>query len=558
MTIQTTRAAIAISSITTAIWRLEVDVGILSQGLEKVIKKEAICKMATELSSLITKLRTYHPFGKELKPAALNFIVDYSRFITALENINEMVGLQLVKKQVTHQVQSFVVNYRRFGKPTNGELLHTLVYGPPGCGKTQLGQYLAELWTTSGCLSSEGAATQPNKSKPPTPLDTEKTTLRQNLAIKESQLQQCQERIRNTSTTVNNVLTQFNNVRKKVHARVDNEEQRVQAKFQKIKEDLKEIRGEFYSPGVVTGILKPLESRVDVLPVTVPRIPGVKSIFGNAHPPLLPQIQQTADKLDIFLNQLPSIMQDLGIRTETKKDTTTHSPQAKFIRITRGDLVGKYQGHTTAKVRDLLTQYAGGVVMIDEAYNLCTSGQDDFGKEALTEINNHMTTYPDRIIFIFAGYRKDMEDSVLKHQPGLARRFNWTFEIIEYTPAELNTIFQQQLKKALSAETTMNDQTEKELAKLFEDNKSRFPHYGGDTERFCTSLKDVVNSRNWELALDETVTVSDYNKMFLTITTEHVKQAYSKYLDNSVKQKEEDKKKKDEEESFRKIAHIYT
>src|SRR5665648_191933 len=125
MTIQTTRAAIAISSITTAIWRLEVDVGILSQGLEKVIKKEAICKMATELSSLITKLRTYHPFGKELKPAALNFIVDYSRFITALENINEMVGLQLVKKQVTHQVQSVVVNYRRFGKPTNGELLHT-------------------------------------------------------------------------------------------------------------------------------------------------------------------------------------------------------------------------------------------------------------------------------------------------------------------------------------------------------------------------------------------------------------------------------------------------
>lgn len=496
--------------------------------------------MATELSSLITKLRTYQPIGNELRPSALSFIIDYHRFISTLENIEQMVGLKSVKAQVADQVKSFIVNYRRFGKPTNGELLHTLVYGSPGCGKTQLGQHLAELWTVSGCLSQDGTS----RTKLQPTQDNEKITLRQNLAMKESQLLQCQERIRTIGTNINNVLTQFNNVRKKVKARVDTDELRVQAKFQKIKEELRELQGMNVS-----------ETRMDVLPVTVPRIPGVKSVFGNAHPPLLPQVP---DKLDFLFSQLPVLMQDLSVKKETPPQEK--NGQAKFIRVTRGDLIGKYQGHTTAKVRELLTQYVGGVIMIDEAYNLCTSGQDDFGKEALTEINNYMTTYPERIVFIFAGYRKDMEETVLKHQPGLARRFNWTFEISEYTSDELNTIFRQQLKKALSAEAQMSDETVAEISSIFENDKSKFPYFGGDTERLCTSLKDVVNSCHWHSALNDTMSASDYNDLFVTITTQHVKDAYKKYLDNSIKQREEDRKKKEAEEekkSFDKISHMY-
>lgn len=209
--------------------------------------------------------------------------------------------------------------------------------------------------------------------------------------------------------------------------------------------------------------------------------------------------------------------------------------------------------------------------MIDEAYNLLTSGQDDFGKELLTEIINFMTTWPDKIIFIFAGYRKEMEESVLKFQPGLARRFNWTFEITEYSPSELCKIFQKQLRKVFTpdpklgkveAQVEISEETLTKIEKFFQDNKDKFPFFGGDTERLCTCLKEVINSQNWERALDDTMSNDDFNKLFTEISFESFERAYKKYLENSAKLKEEQRKKDEEEkakkESMSKIGHLYS
>jgi DNA polymerase III delta prime subunit len=479
--------------------------------------------MTSELSSLINCLKTYTPIGTDIRPQALGFIIDYKRFVNTLENINNMIGLEMIKNQITDQVKSFIVEYRRFGNPTNKQKLHTLLYGPPGCGKTKIGEYLAELWVCSGCLpvATKGDQkifhNQPDVSGISSILapklnlktdETEKVSLRQNLAIQTAQLRQCQQRIQNTTAIINNILTQYNNVRKKVKAKVPDHEAQIQAKFQEIKKNLKEINGE----AVVSNIETP-----EILPVTIPKFPGLRSIFGNSNPPLLPQIPN-------------NILSPLKIEEPLK-------PLAKFSRLTKGDFVGKYQGHTTDQVRKVLLEHIGGVIMIDEVYNLCTSSQDDFGKEALTEINNFMDTFSDKIIFIFAGYRKDIEETVLKVQPGLVRRFNWTFEIKEYSAQEINLIFQQQLKNKLSL--VPSDETSEKLATFFKDNVSKFPHFGGDTERLCDTVKETFNQEYWKSALDDTISKENYNNLFTNIDFNCIKNAFKKYLANSSKERQE-------------------
>lgn len=526
--------------------------------------------MSTDLSLLTVQLKSYLSVEPEKRPQALNFIVDYPRFIKTLENIDSLIGLQQAKQQIAQQVKSFIVNYRRFRQPTNREMLHTLIYGPPGCGKTELGQLLAELWASSGCLPTDtsgeklflvhhgssskstlggGAGSSVN--------DAEKITLRQNLAVRDSQIRQYQDRIRTLNATVGTALTNLNNVRKKVKSKGVSEgsEQRVQAKFQEIKESLKAVTG---NPS--SSPIRPPVSNSHVLPVTVPKMPGSRSVFGESQPP------------KDFIPLLPKVGPNPVSFLDPKAKSDPNKPLAKFVRITRGDLVAKYQGHTTDQVREILIQHVGGVVMIDEAYNLCTSGQDDFGKEILTEIINFMTTHPDKIIFIFAGYRKEMEESVLKFQPGLARRFNWTFEITEYSSEELCSIFQKQIKRSYSSAKTglpdveimMKEETIKKMKSLFEENKSKFPFFGGDTERLCTCLREVINSQHWERALDDKVTSEDYSRLFDEVTYEEIETAYQKYLQNSAKLKEEEKKKEKEEkeekekkESFEKVRHMY-
>ena len=319
-------------------------------------------------------------------------------------------------------------------------------------------------------------------------------------------------------------MTLLNNLRKKVRSRKAERELYIQSKFQEIKRNLRSLT----ETQDFTYTLN--QSAPEILPVTVPKVPGARSLFGSSNPPLLPRIPSCLD----LVSQLPD------------------KPMSKFTRLTRGDLVGKFQGHTTDQVRKLLQEHVGGVIMIDEAYNLCTSAQDDFGKELLTEIINFMTTWPDKIIFIFAGYRKEMEESVLKFQPGLARRFKWTFEIEDYTSEEINKIFQQQVKACVGE---LDDTTVSELSKFFKDNVAKFPHFGGDTERLCDFVKEQYYEQNWITALDDNVV--GFEQLFGKIKFSCIVSAFKQYLEHSVKEKEEARRKKEEKESFDKVKHMY-
>jgi hypothetical protein len=102
----------------------------------------------------------------------------------------------------------------------------------------------------------------------------------------------------------------------------------------------------------------------------------------------------------------------------------------------RADLVAGYVGQTAIKTREKCEAALGGVLFIDEAYALAQGGEQDFGKEAITELLDFMTSYKDRLAVIAAGYPEPMRQ-FLRANDGLSRRFGRHFNMPEYTDDQL-------------------------------------------------------------------------------------------------------------------------
>jgi SpoVK/Ycf46/Vps4 family AAA+-type ATPase len=118
-------------------------------------------------------------------------------------------------------------------------------------------------------------------------------------------------------------------------------------------------------------------------------------------------------------------------------------PRDRFVEKNGLDLKGKYLGHTSHTVKEAIADAMGGCLFLDEAYALVDGGGDGFSSEAvrtlLTEVENNRTN----LLVVLAGYEDKMltnEDSLMKTDPGLPRRFATTLHLEDYSPAELALI----------------------------------------------------------------------------------------------------------------------
>ena len=117
-----------------------------------------------------------------------------------------------------------------------------------------------------------------------------------------------------------------------------------------------------------------------------------------------------------------------------------------FVEVTRESLVAGYSGQTALKVDDLVKKAMGGVLFIDEAYNLVNGDHDEFGKEAFNTLLTKAENYRDRLMVIMAGYEEPMRQLILVNE-GMARRFPHELHFEKYTEDELFQIMQFMLKK---------------------------------------------------------------------------------------------------------------
>lgn len=79
----------------------------------------------------------------------------------------------------------------------------------------------------------------------------------------------------------------------------------------------------------------------------------------------------------------------------------------KVSYVSAQNLIGEYVGQTAPKTEKVIKDNLGGIIVLDEAYILAGKAQE-YGNEAITVMLKEMEK--NRTMFIFAGYKKEMED----------------------------------------------------------------------------------------------------------------------------------------------------
>ena len=97
-------------------------------------------------------------------------------------------------------------------------------------------------------------------------------------------------------------------------------------------------------------------------------------------------------------------------------------------------------GGSEAKIKktiDGIIDNGGGVLFIDEAYALTSSGsENDFGPLVIAELIRAMVNHSDKLMVIAAGYADKMQE-FLDSNEGLRSRFTRSITLPSYTVDEL-------------------------------------------------------------------------------------------------------------------------
>jgi SpoVK/Ycf46/Vps4 family AAA+-type ATPase len=110
--------------------------------------------------------------------------------------------------------------------------------------------------------------------------------------------------------------------------------------------------------------------------------------------------------------------------------------EGQLVEVDRSSLVAQYIGHTAVLTKSKIESAFGGILFIDEAYNLVGRGHADFGIEAVDTILKMMEDHRGEFIVVVAGYEELMMQ-FLNSNPGLKSRFDKIFRFDDHSTVEL-------------------------------------------------------------------------------------------------------------------------
>jgi SpoVK/Ycf46/Vps4 family AAA+-type ATPase len=197
--------------------------------------------------------------------------------------------------------------------------------------------------------------------------------------------------------------------------------------------------------------------------------------------------------------------------------------KVKFNIVKRSDLISEYLGGTTIKTLETLNRCKNGVIFIDEAYSLGSNGSEDiYAKDCVDTINQYLSENVDKIVCIIAGYKKELDSCFFSLNPGLRRRFPWTFTIENYNSEELADIFYKIINEK-EWETTCE---KKDIINLINKNLVLFDGNGGDINTIIEKSLIISVRNNFGKCNNYTIELRDFSEaldIYITNKTNNLK-----------------------------------
>jgi SpoVK/Ycf46/Vps4 family AAA+-type ATPase len=188
-----------------------------------------------------------------------------------------------------------------------------------------------------------------------------------------------------------------------------------------------------------------------------------------------------------------------------------------MIETDRQGLVAGYVGQTAIKTTERIDEAMQGVLFIDEAYALTSTGRSshgDFGDEAIQTLLKRMEDHRGEFFVFVAGYPENM-DAFMKANPGLASRFDKILRFEDYAPEELLEIalfmFQQEHYRV---EEDAREHLGKYLAFLYQFRDKYF----GNARSVRQVVMETIKNQNLRVA----VMPSEGEEQFHTIRLDDV------------------------------------
>jgi hypothetical protein len=497
-------------------------------------------KVSQNVKILIDHIQTLYLSSDPI----LNGVNDVEMLYDALCDLDEIVGMYEIKKSIITLIKYLLMNGNDNNDNTHKldeHMLHTMILGPPGVGKTSIGSVLAKIWNALGLVKK--------------------------IQIEYTKQDKCGETISNND---NNNINGINpmaiipipiyiygkDITYSYSEKKDTEEK------SDVDDDGHDVPSSTSSPAtpksnkpiLIKRPLKPLssyksksnhtdnsmdeilkinkkdyislhskESADDEIAKNLASI--MSSISSNGSDDSYESIHEEDNVMELENEIIKLRKQMRSTKMVTCAITEKYSPiqpvklplkrahnPSPIIVVSRPDFIGTYIGHTCDKTQKLLisTLEEGKVLFIDEAYSLVLDDKDSFGHEALNEINRFMSEHPELII-IFAGYKDKMDETLFRYQPGFKRRCTWIFEITKYEPFMMSHIFTKQLvKSGWSYGGDIN-----ELNNFFKDKMQYFKAFGGDTLRLALYCKLEYSNTYFDSIGASNLTTKTINKDIL-------------------------------------------
>ena len=191
------------------------------------------------------------------------------------------------------------------------------------------------------------------------------------------------------------------------------------------------------------------------------------------------------------------------------------TPNSKMVEKRASDLMGTVVGEAERLVTEAFEEANGGLLFIDEAYDL---GSGPYGEKALNALIG-LTGNTQNVTVILAGYKKDMQQ-MQRRNSGTMGRFSEHLEFPDWKPSEcthfvLNLI----AKESFSANSFVMDA----LKSGFEDLKRR-PGW--------SNARDAVTVWRDHILKERAIRVAKLPKITKDITVEDVINGMREYLAN--------------------------